>query len=73
MVCPVLDSVLIKCREVPLEEVHFIDEQIPVKGGSGIKNYLSKKPNKWGIKVWTRCGVNGIVHDFEVYPGKISA
>ena len=26
-----------------------------------------EKPHKWGIKVRARCGVRGIVYDFEVY------
>ena len=34
------------------------------------KQYLPKKPNKWGISVWARCGISGVVYDFEVYTGK---
>ena len=53
---PVVDLVLKKCRQIPREEVHCIDEQIiPTKGRSSIKQYLPNKPNKWGIKVWARC------------------
>ena len=49
---PVVDSVLKKCRQIPPEEVHCIDEQIiPTKGRSNTKQYLPNKPNKWGIKV----------------------
>ena len=65
------DSVLKKCRQILLEEVHLIDEQIiPTKGCSSIKQYLLNKPNKWGMKVWGRCGISGVVYDFEVYSGK---
>ena len=28
-------------------------------------------PHKWGIKVWVRCGVSGILYDFDVYLGKL--
>ena len=60
-----------KCRQILLEEVHLIDEQIiPTKGCSSIKQYLLNKPNKWGMKVWGRCGISGVVYDFEVYSGK---
>ena len=70
---PVVDSVLKKCREIPPEEVDWTDEQIiPTKGCSSINQYFSNKPNKWGVKVWARCGISGVVYDFEVYTGKNS-
>ena len=28
-------------------------------------------PHKWGIKVWVRCRVSGILYDFDVYLGKL--
>ena len=56
---PLLDSLQEKCRSVPPEECHSIDEQ-----------YLPNKPNKWGIKVWARCGISGFLYDFSVYLGK---
>ena len=31
---------------------------------------MRKKPSKWCIKVWARCGINGIVYDFEIYTNK---
>jgi len=68
---PVIESVLEKCKQVPMEEFQSIDEQIiPTKGRCGLRQYLPKKPNKWGIKVWARCSKSGIVHQFEVYTGK---
>ena len=48
-----------------------MDEQIiPTKSRTSLKQYLPNKPNKWGIKVWARCRVSGIVYDFEVYTGR---
>ena len=68
---PVLDSVLKKCQAIPREEKHSIDEQIILtKCRSRMPQYLTKNFNKWGIKVWARCGMSGIVYDFEVYTGK---
>ncbi len=67
---PVLDSVLNNCKNILQEERHSIDEQIiPTKCRSSLKQYMPKKPHKWGIKVWARCGVSGIVYDLEVYTG----
>ena len=66
-----LDSVLSCCQKVPQEENQSIDEQIiPTKGRSSLRQYLPNKPHKWGIKVWARCGVSGIIYDFDVYVGK---
>ena len=67
---PVLDSVQKKCKQIPQEEKHSIDEQmIATKCRSPLRQYLPKKPHKWGIKVWARCGVSGMLYDFEVYTG----
>ena len=35
-----------------------------------MKQYLPKKPHKWGFKVWARAGISGIIYDFEIYTGK---
>ena len=60
-----------KCQQLPQEENHSVDEQIiPTKTRTSLKQYLPNKPNKWGIKVWARCGVSGILYNFEVYTGK---
>ncbi|XP_042599318.1 piggyBac transposable element-derived protein 2-like [Cyprinus carpio] len=67
---PVLENVRANCLKVEPEENHSIDEQIPFKGKIGMKQYIKNKPHKWGIKVFTRAGVTGLVYDFEVYTGK---
>ena len=70
-VCPLLDSVATKCRELEQEEHQSLDETIiPTKSRTSLKQYLPKKPHKWGIKSWTRAGVSGIVYDFDIYQGK---
>ena len=41
------------------------DEQIiPFKGRSSLRQYLPKKPKKWGYKVFSRNGVSGFCYDF---------
>ena len=68
---PIIQSLLENCRKMPQEEKQCVDEQIlPTKSRTFLKQYCPKKPNKWGIKVWARCGVSGLVYDFEVYTGK---
>ena len=66
-----LDLLLQKCRSTPPEECHSIAEQIiPIKTRCPARQYLPNKSNKWGIKVWTRCGLSGFLYDFDVYLGK---
>ncbi|XP_071748992.1 piggyBac transposable element-derived protein 3-like [Lepeophtheirus salmonis] len=43
---------------------------VPFKGRNSLKQYMRNKPQKWGIKVFARCGTSGILYDFEVYVGK---
>ena len=38
-----------------------------------MRQYLPKKPKKWGFKVFARCGVSGITYDFNFYDGKAPA
>jgi len=68
---PVLDKVGANCLKVEPDEKHAVTEQmIPFKGRYGMKQYIKNKPHKWGIKVFTRADVFGIVYDFEIYTGK---
>ncbi|KAK2704220.1 hypothetical protein QYM36_017518 [Artemia franciscana] len=53
------------------EEIQSIDEQmIPFKGRIGFRQYLKDKPHSWGVKVFTRASISGIVYDIEIYTGK---
>lgn len=48
-----------------------IDEQmIGTKARISFLQYLPKKPQKWGVKVWTLAdSSNGYVTNFEIYTG----
>ncbi|KRZ52480.1 PiggyBac transposable element-derived protein 2, partial [Trichinella nativa] len=49
-----------------------IDEEIiPYKGRNKLKQYIPKKPKKWGFKVNARTGVSGLLYDFCFYEGKL--
>ena len=68
---PVVDALLEKCQQLEPEEYNSVNEQIiPTKCRSSLKQYMPKKPNKWGYKVFTRCGVKGMIYNFEIYCGK---
>jgi len=54
------------------QQILCIDEQIvPFKGRSSLKQYVPKKPHKWGYKIFMLCDTHGMVHNFEIYTGKI--
>lgn len=68
---PVIDAVLSNFAAIELEEHISVDEIIiPFKGRSSLKQYIKNKPHKWGIKLFARAGISGIIYDFEVYIGK---
>ena len=46
----VISAVLNNCKKIPPEEKNSIDEEmIPTKCRSGLRQYLPKKPHKWGL------------------------
>lgn len=67
---PLLDHILQWCKSLELTQHQSIDEMmVPFKGRTKFKQYMPKKPTKWGFKVFARCSENGIVHDFIIYCG----
>ncbi|KAG0431586.1 hypothetical protein HPB47_021640, partial [Ixodes persulcatus] len=68
---PFLTEVLKPMRDVPKEEHLTVDEQIiPFTGRHRIKQYLPKKPRKWGYKVYVLSGVSGLCYSFEIFTGR---
>ena len=37
---------------------------------ASLRQYLPKKPKKWGFKVFARCSVSGLKYNFHMYDGK---
>ena len=65
---PFIDSICKKFNELPQGENLSVDEQIiPFKGKHSIKQYLPKKPKKWGYKVFVCSSESGLVHNFQIY------
>ena len=66
--CDDLNSNFLK---VSPSENQCIDEvMVAFKGRSILKQYLPKKPRKWGFKLWARCSSTGFLHVFDIYQGK---
>lgn len=69
---PLIDHVVPKFQGLPMNQKLCVDEQmVPFKGQSCLKQYLPKKPHKWGYKIYVLCDTKGIVHNFEIYTGRI--
>ncbi|XP_043064548.1 piggyBac transposable element-derived protein 3-like, partial [Drosophila ficusphila] len=67
---PLLNKLKEKFNEISQEEYQSCDEQmISFKGHHSLKQYLPKKPHKWGFKMFSRAGVSGIIYDFCLYVG----
>lgn len=50
------------------EKCQCIDEQmVPFKGRHSLKVYMTKKPVKWGYKMWARAGRSGYVYELELF------
>ncbi|KRZ74128.1 PiggyBac transposable element-derived protein 3 [Trichinella papuae] len=70
---PLLDRFLARCKLVKSEEKQCINECIvPYKGRCRLRQYAPRKPQKWGFKVFARCGVSGFLYDFLASDGKHS-
>ena len=69
---PFLDHLRRKYNSIAMPQTLCVDEQmIPFKGKSSLKQYMPGKPHKYGYKVFMLCSNKGIIHDFEIYSGKI--
>ncbi|KAJ8926143.1 hypothetical protein NQ314_021516 [Rhamnusium bicolor] len=56
---------------IPLEHCLSIDEQIcSTKARHYMRQYLPKKPHKWGFKFFVLCGVSGFAYNLELYSGQ---
>ncbi|KAI8435219.1 hypothetical protein MSG28_003575, partial [Choristoneura fumiferana] len=70
---PLLEQVRQNCLKIEEEGRYSIDEMmIPYKGtrAGSRRQYMPKKPKKWGFKMFVRAGVSGIVYDFLPYAGE---
>ncbi|XP_050066087.1 piggyBac transposable element-derived protein 2-like [Aphis gossypii] len=69
---PVLDIIRSNCLKLSQGQRFSIDEMmVPYKGkkAGSRRQYIQNKPKKWGIKLFVRAGIDGMVYDFLVYSG----
>ncbi|XP_057685429.1 piggyBac transposable element-derived protein 3-like isoform X7 [Corythoichthys intestinalis] len=67
-----IDTLLPKFQALPQDQMLCVDEQmVPFKGRSRLKQYVPKKPYKWGYKMFVLCDTRGLVHSFDIFTGKI--
>ena len=69
---PFLEMFRQQCLQVTPVQQQSVDEMmVPYKGKfSKIRQYIKNKSHPWGFKIWCRCSVSGLLHDFQVYQGK---
>lgn len=68
---PFIESLRKNFLKIEPEEHNSVDEMmIPMKSHTSMLQYIKNKPHRWGVKVFARAGVSGIVYDFEIYVGK---
>lgn len=56
---------------VPMRQRLVVDEQMcgTKMGGNPTRQYMPKKPHKWGTKVFALCDDGGFSYSFEIYSG----
>ena len=57
-------------KVIPSENQCVDEIMVAFKGRSILKQYLPKKPKKWGFKLWARCSSSGFLHVSDIYQGK---
>lgn len=70
---PIFEGLRKNFSKIPNEKRMSVDEMmVPYKGKKAgfRKQYLPKKPKKWGFKIFVRAGVSGIVYDYILYGGQ---
>lgn len=69
---PLIDMVLPNHQNQEKGQMLCVDEQsVPFRGKSPLKQYNLKKPKKGRYKIFVLSDEKGIVHNFEVYTGKL--
>lgn len=70
---PILEGIRRNCLNLTEEGKYSVDEMmVPYKGtrAGSRRQYLPKKPKKWGFKMFVRAGVSGLIYDFLPYAGE---
>lgn len=70
--CPLYDSLRMACKAVchPHQNLAVDMCMVATKAKIGLKQYISNKLTKWGIKLLVLADSNGYTVDFKIYTGK---
>ncbi|KAA8577585.1 hypothetical protein FQN60_007074, partial [Etheostoma spectabile] len=69
---PLVTHLTLKLQTIPMGEKLAVDEQmVPFKGRNRLKPYLPSKPKRWGYKILILAGSDGVLHNFEIYTGRV--
>ena len=64
---PLIDHIRENCKKIEPENRQAVDEQmVKFKGRHNAKQYMPKKPIRWGYKIISRCGESGLVYNFHI-------
>ncbi len=69
---PLFEMLHKQCLLIPSTYKHSVDEvMIGYKGtrAGTLRQYIGKRPDKWGFKVFCRASSSGIIHDLLPYQG----
>ncbi|XP_008415172.1 piggyBac transposable element-derived protein 4-like [Poecilia reticulata] len=71
---PLYNSVQVACKAVYQPQQHLsVDERmVATKAKIRLKQYMKRKPTKWGIKLFVLSDNTGYTIDFQIYTGKAS-
>lgn len=68
---PVIEHLNERFATAPMDQRLSIDEQMcSTKVAHFLKQYLPKKPHKWGFKLYVLCSLLGYAYKFEIYSGQ---
>ena len=65
-----MEGMRAQCLKGESIEHQAVEEMmVTFKGRSYLRQYMPRKPTRYGFKMWVRGTASGIVHDFDIYSG----
>ncbi|XP_053969881.1 piggyBac transposable element-derived protein 2-like [Anastrepha ludens] len=71
LVRPIIKHMNVRFSSVPMSQRLSVDEQMcgTKMSKTNIKQYMPKKPHKWGFKIVSICDTKGFSYSFELFTG----
>ena len=63
---------LLHCQQFRIfhKKLSIDENMVPCRGRHPIKQFIRKKPVRFGHKIWFICGTDGYPYNFQIYKGK---